>query len=214
MTGTKVDLKRELREYYAPTRTPALVVVPEHAFLMVDGRGDPNVSVEYRDAVSALFTVSYTARFALKRAGVLDYGVMPLEGLWWGPGDSSFSTADRSAWEWTAMILQPDELTDEVLADAKASAAAKRALPALGRLRLDRFAEGHAAQVLHVGPYSAEEPTIAALHAFIAAQGLEPTGKHHEIYLGDPRRSAPEKLKTVIRQPVRRAPAMREADES
>ena len=203
MATTKVDLKRELREYYAPKRTPALVEVPELAFLMVDGHGDPNVSVEYRDAVSALFAVSYGARFALKRAGVLDYGVMPLEGLWWVPNMSTFSTGEKSAWDWTAMIVQPDEVTADVLADAKASAAAKKALPALDRLRLERFAEGPAAQVLHIGPYSAEGPTIAALHAFIADNGLERAGKHHEIYLGDPRRSAPEKLKTVIRQPVR-----------
>ena len=203
MATTKVDLKRELREYYAPKRTPALVEVPELTFLMIDGHGDPNVSVEYRDAVSALFAVSYAARFALKRAGVLDYGVMPLEGLWWVPNMSTFSTAEKSAWDWTAMIVQPDDVTADVLADARASAAAKKALPALNRLRLERFAEGPAAQVLHIGPYSAEGPTIAALHAFIADNGLERAGKHHEIYLGDPRRSAPDKLKTVIRQPVR-----------
>lgn len=203
MAGTKLDLKRELREYYGATRTPALIDVPELTFLMVDGHGDPNVSVEYRDAVSALFAVSYAARFALKHAGVLDYGVMPLEGLWWVPDMSEFTTEDKSAWDWTAMIMQPDEVTDEVLADAKAGVAAKRSLPALGRLRLERFAEGRAVQVLHVGPYSAEGPTIAALHAYIADRGLERGGKHHEIYLSDPRRSAPDRMKTVIRQPVR-----------
>lgn len=203
MAGTKLDLKRELREYYGATRTPALIDVPELTFLMVDGHGDPNVSVEYRDAVSALFAVSYAARFALKHAGVLDYGVMPLEGLWWVPDMSEFTTEDKSAWDWTAMIMQPDEVTEEVLADAKAGVAAKRSLPALGRLRLERFAEGRAVQVLHVGPYSAEGPTIAALHAYIADRGLERGGKHHEIYLSDPRRSAPDRMKTVIRQPVR-----------
>lgn len=202
MAGTKVDLKRELRECYAPKRTPALVEVPELAFLMVDGHGDPNVSAEYRDAVSALFAVSYAARFALKRAGVLDYGVMPLEGLWWVPDMSTFSIEDKSAWDWTAMILQPDEVTDEVLAEAKASAAARKSLPGLDLLRLERFEEGPAAQVLHIGPYSAEGPTIAALHAFIADHGYERAGKHHEIYLGDPRRTPPQRLKTIVRQPV------------
>ena len=199
----KIDLKRELREFYAAKRNPSVVDVPELAFLMVDGHGDPNTSADYRDAVSALFSVSYAARFALKRAEVIDYGVMPLEGLWWVPDMATFSTADKSEWDWTMMILQPNEVTEAVLAEAKASAAAKRSLPALGRLRLERCAEGAAAQVLHVGPYSAEGPTITALHDFIGEQGRELAGKHHEIYLGDPARSAPEKLKTIIRQPMR-----------
>jgi hypothetical protein len=199
----KVDFKRVLRGLYAPTRTPAVVEVPEMAFLMIDGHGDPNTSAQYRDSVSALFSVAYSARFALKRAGAIDYGVMPLEGLWFVPDMATFSTEDKSAWDWTMMIMQPDEVTEAVLADAKASAAAKRSLTALDRLRLVRFAEGLAAQVLHVGPYSAEGPTIASLHEFIVEQGRELAGKHHEIYLGDPARSAPEKLKTIIRQPMR-----------
>ena len=202
MTAAKVDFKRELRELYAPTRTASLVQVPELSFLMVDGHGDPNTSAEYREAVSALFSVSYAARFALKRSGLIDYGVMPLEGLWWVPDISEFSIEDKTAWDWTAMIMQPEEVTDAVLADAK-QAAAQKGLPALERLRLERFAEGLSAQVLHVGPYSAEGPTIAGLHEFIAEQGYERAGKHHEIYLSDPGRAAPEKLKTIIRQPVR-----------
>jgi len=199
----KVDFKRVLRGLYAPTRTPTVVEVPEMAFLMIDGHGDPNTSAQYRDSVSALFSVAYSARFALKRAGAIDYGVMPLEGLWFVPDMATFSTEDKSAWDWTMMIMQPDEVTEAVLADAKASAAAKRSLPALDRLRLVRFAEGLAAQVLHVGPYTAEGPTIAWLHEFTVEQGRELAGKHHEIYLGDPARSAPEKLKTIIRQPMR-----------
>ena len=199
----KVDLKRELRGVYAPTRTPSVVEVPKLAFLMVDGHGDPNTSEQYHDAVSALFSVAYAARFALKRAEVIDYGVMPLEGLWWVPDMATFSTEDKSAWDWTMMIMQPVEVTEAVLAQAKSTAAAKRSLPALDRLRLERFAEGLAAQVLHVGPYSTEGPTIAALHDFITEQGHELAGRHHEIYLGDPARSAPEKLRTIIRQPMR-----------
>ena len=199
----KIDFKRELRGLYASPRKPTAVEVPELAFLMVDGHGDPNTSAQYRDAVSALFSVSYAARFALKRAGVIDYGVMPLEGLWWVPDMATFSTEDKSEWDWTMMIMQPDEVTEAVLAEAKANAAAKRSLQALERLRLERFAEGLAAQVLHVGPYSAEGPTITALHEFISEQGRELAGKHHEIYLGDPARSAPDTLKTIIRQPMR-----------
>jgi hypothetical protein len=202
MPATKTDFKRELRELYTAKPTPTLVEVPELAFLMIDGHGDPNTSGEYSEAVQALYAVSYAAKFALKRAGVLDYGVMPLEGLWWVPDMSRFME-DKSAWDWTMMIMQPDELTPELLEQATAKAAAKMPPAAVDRLRLERFAEGQAAQVLHTGPYSAEGPTIAGLHAFIAEHGLERAGKHHEIYLGDPRRTAPEKLKTVVRQPVR-----------
>lgn len=201
--AAKVDFKRELTGFYIARRSPTVVEMPELAFLMIDGHGDPNTSGEYRDAVSALFSVSYAARFALKRAGVIDFGVMPLEGLWWASDMAAFSVDDKSAWDWTMLIMQPDEVTAGVLADAKVRAAAEVPVTALERLRLERYAEGLAAQVLHVGPYSAEGPTIASLHAFIAEQGRELVGKHHEIYLGDPRRSAPEKLKTIIRQPMR-----------
>jgi hypothetical protein len=203
VVAAKVDFKRELTGFYIARRSPAVAEVPELAFLMIDGHGDPNTSGEYRDAVSALFSVSYAARFALKRAGVIDFGVMPLEGLWWASDMAAFSVDDKSAWDWTMLIMQPDEVTAGVLADAKVRAAAKVPVTALERLRLERYAEGLAAQILHVGPYSAEGPTTASLHAFIAEQGRELVGKHHEIYLGDPRRSAPEKLKTIIRQPMR-----------
>ncbi len=200
--ATKVDFRRELRQLYTAKRLPGVVEVPELAFLTIDGHGDPNTSEDYREAVSALFSVSYVARFALKRAGVIDFGVMPLEGLWWATDMSAFSIADKSAWDWTMLIMQPDEVTADVFAAAKGKAAAKVPGAALERLRLERLAEGLAAQVLHVGPYSAEGPTVASLHAFIAEQGRELAGKHHEVYLGDPRRSAPEKLKTIIRQPM------------
>jgi hypothetical protein len=170
---------------------------------MVDGEGDPNVSQEYRDAVQALYAVSYAVKFAVKRAaGGVDYRVMLLEGLWWVDDMSTFTVDDKSGWQWTALIAQPDLVTGELVEQAIAAAAAKRALPAAGRVRLERFREGRAAQVLHRGPFSAEGPTIAGLHGFIAAQGLGRRGKHHEIYLTDPSRTAPERLKTVIRQPV------------
>lgn len=201
--AAKADFKRELGEFYAARRSPAIVEVPELALVMIDGHGDPHTSGEYRDAVPALFSVSYAARFALKRAGVIDFAVLPLEGLWRASDTSAFSIGDKSAGDWTMLIMQPDEVTAEVLADATIRAAAKVPVRALERLRLERFAEGLAAQVLHLGPYRAEGPTIANLHAFIAEQGREPADKHHEIYLGDPRRSAPEKLNTIIPQPMR-----------
>jgi hypothetical protein len=199
----KIDFKRELRDLYAAGREPSLVEVPTLAFLMVDGHGDPNTAAEYRDAVEALYAVAYAAKVAVKLApDGIDFGVMPLEGLWWVPDMSRFTIENTSDWSWTAMIMQPEPVTAEIVRAARRKAAAKKSLPALELLRLERFREGLAAQIMHLGPYADEGPTIAQLHAFIAEQGYAPTGKHHEIYLSDPTRSAPEKLKTLIRQPV------------
>lgn len=201
MTTTKVDLKRELRSLYTASAAASLVEVPELQYLMVDGHGDPNRSQSFHDAVGALYALSYGAKFALKRTGALDYRVMPLEGLWSAPEAPPFPTEDPSAWDWTLMIMQPEQVIPEVVAGAMDVAAHKK-VPALNRVRLERLAEGQAAQVLHRGPYSNEGPTIAALHAFIADCGLQPVGRHHEIYLSDPRRAAPESMRTILRQPV------------
>lgn len=200
---TTVDLRRELRNLHSAARTPALLEVPELPFLVIDGHGDPNTAPAYAESVEALYTVAYTVRFALKRGpAAVDAPVMPLEGLWWTADMATFSVEDKSAWDWTMMILLPPQATDDVVDEARAAAERKKRLDPIGRVRRERYAEGLSAQVLHVGPYSAEGPTVAALHAFIAARGCRLTGKHHEIYLGDPRRSAPEKLRTIIRQPV------------
>jgi hypothetical protein len=203
MVATKIDFMRELRELYAPAREPSLVEVPDLAFLMIDGHGDPNTEPEFSEAIEALYTVAYAAKFTIKRAPEgIDYRVMPLEGVFWAADMSTFTTGERSAWDWTLMIMQPDQVTSEVLGEALATASEKKSLGAIGRMRLEVFAEGLAAQVLHIGPYAAEGPTIQRLHAFIAEQGYERRGKHHEVYLSDPRRAAPERLKTVLRQPV------------
>jgi hypothetical protein len=192
---------------YAPGRTPVLVTVPDFLFLMIDGRGDPTTSPEYAQAVAALYAVSYTVKFELKRAHQgLDYRVLPLEGLWWAADMLAFPIEDRAKWDWTMMIRQPELVHPELVDESARVVAARRSLPAALRLRLERFDEGPAAQLMHVGPFSTEGPTIERLHAFIAAQGYQPAGKHHEIYLGDPRRTAPERLKTVLRQPVAPAP--------
>ena len=199
----KVDFKRELRELYAAGRDPVLVDVPEMAFLMIDGHGDPNTAPEYGQAVEALYAIAYAAKFAVKRApDGIDYGVMPLEGLWWTPDMATFTTADKSAWDWRMMIMQPPQVTVDVFEAARAKAAKKKPSDAIGCVRLERFAEGPAAQVMHSGPYATEGPTIERLHAFIAEHGYERAGKHHEIYLSDPRRCAPEKMKTILRQPI------------
>jgi hypothetical protein len=201
-TGLKTDLKRELKYLFAPPKDPVMVDVPELSFLMIDGKGDPNDSQEFMDAIQALYSVSYGSKFALKREAGLDYTVMPLEGLWWVEDGAPFNLESKDGWQWTAMIVQPPEVTPDLVRRAAAEAFRKRELLALWKIRLESFHEGLAAQVMHVGPYSAERPTIEALHAFIEAEGYVPRGKHHEIYLGDPRRTAPQRLKTVIRQPV------------
>lgn len=192
MTATKIDMLRESRELYVAPRKPVLVEVPEFKFLMVDGHGHPESSTH--DAIGALYQASYKLKFALKRGPLaLDYKVMPLEGLWWMPDMTGFSVERKDEWDWTLMIRQPEEVDEEMLAGAE---------PAV-RLRLERWEEGRSAQLMHIGPYADEGPSIRLLHAFIEEQGLERAGKHHEIYIGDPRRSAPERLKTVLRQPVR-----------
>ena len=202
--ATKVDYKRELSELYSASRVPQLVDVPALSYLMIDGHGDPNTAVEYREAVEALYAISYAAKFIVKGApDGADYGVLPLEGLWWTADMSTFSTEDKSAWAWTMMIMQPDVVTTEIFGQALVKTAKKR-LAAHGRVWLERLAEGRSAQIMHVGPYATEAPTIEQLHAFIAKHGLRRRGKHHEIYLSDPRRSAPENMKTIIRQPVQR----------
>lgn len=199
----KIDLKKELKQLYRPSAKEAVQVdVPAFRFLMVDGKGDPNASLAYAQAVEALFSVSYTAKFMLKKGPAqIDYAVMPLEGLWWADDLSAFVADDRANWKWTMMIMQPHFVATEVIDAAIAAVRSRKPLPGLDRLRLEEFAEGRCAQVLHVGPFTEEGPTIERLHAFINARsGL--AGKHHEIYLSDIRRADPAKWKTIIRQPM------------
>lgn len=196
-TATKVNVDK----LYAPSAAhPEIVDVPELDFLMVDGSGNPNTSEEFQHAIEALFSLSYGIHFALKKMGV-ESRVRPLEALWWIEG-GDFLDAKPSQWRWTAMMLQPEALTPGLFEEVRTETLRKKPSPSLRKVRLAKFAEGPSAQVMHVGPYSAEKPSIVRLRAFIADQGRKPRGKHHEIYLGDPRRAAPEKLKTAIRQPI------------
>jgi hypothetical protein len=200
----KIDYKKRLSEFYkASAKIPHIVDVPEMNFLMVDGQGDPNVSQEFQDAIEALYSLSYTLKFTIKKgeSGV-DYGVPPLEGLWWADDMSAFKSGRKDEWKWTLMIMQPEFVTPELVDAAIEKVRVKKNPAALSKVRFESFSEGAAAQILHVGPYSEEGPTIEKLHAFIRDVGHEPAGKHHEIYLGDPRRAAPEKLRTIIRQPM------------
>jgi hypothetical protein len=189
-----------------------VVDVPEQLVVAVDGRGDPG-GPEFAAAVQALYAVSYPAHFLVKKRLGEAPRVMPLEALWWvedgaaldtftrvATGEASVDDVDRSLWRWRAFIAQPAPIDEEVLAAAVDTAEQKD--PAAPRVTVERWREGRCAQLLHVGPYAAEAPSIVALHAGLAAQGYRPRGRHHEIYLGDPRRSAPEKLRTILRHPV------------
>ncbi len=201
-----LDLKKQLKPYLTPpVDRPQIVDVPEMQFLMIDGRGYPGTSQEYRDALSALYSLAYGIKFALKKGpAATDYPVMASEGLWWMEDMSQFSLERKDEWQWTMMIMQPDAVTPELFDRMLSETMKKKPLPGLKHLRLERFCEGLCAQIMHIGPYSAEAPNIQKLHHFIADNGYRLCGRHHEIYLGDPNRSAPEKLRTIIRQPMER----------
>ncbi len=201
MMMNKIDFKKTLKELYLPPRRPVLVDVPEMQFLMIDGAGPPE-NEEYQSAIQILYGVSFPMKFKLKKAGVVDYTVPPLEGLWWVEASDTFDISQRDDWRWTAMIMQPEQVTQDLVIETIEEVEEKKGIEIQNRLRLETFHEGRSAQIMHIGPYSAEGPTIQKLHDFIEAEGLSPRGKHHEIYLSDPRRAAPDRLKTVIRQPV------------
>ena len=198
-----IDLRKANKELYAPKAgVVAFVEVPPMQFAAIDGTGDPNTSAAYGEAVSALYAVSYAVKGYRKTTGAGDYVVMPLEGFWSMADDAPYAPDERERWVWTLLIRQPDDLTGEQFTQVRDEARRKRGLAKLADVRLEAFAEGLAAQTLHLGPFADEAPTIARLHEFIAAQGRTPRGKHHEIYLSDPRRTAPARLRTILRQPV------------
>lgn len=199
----KIDRRKDLAAFYKARATPEIVNVPVLDFVAVDGEGDPETSADFAAAIEALYGISYTLKFTLRaRPGGADYAVMPLEALWWSDDMSAFRRDDRKRWKWTAMIAQPPELTAEDMREAASQLLTRKPdLTAVGRLRWLPFTEGLSAQLLHVGPYNAEQANIERLHDFIAGQGGELSGKHHEIYLSDARRTAPDRLRTIVRQP-------------
>ncbi|WP_447007918.1 GyrI-like domain-containing protein [Saccharothrix isguenensis] len=204
---TPYDVKRELKALYAPkNRDWALVDVPPQQFIAVAGRGDPNTAPEYARAVEALYSVAYALKFASKRAG-RDFVVGPLEGLWWSDDPAVFTAREKDSWQWRMLISQPDWITARDVEEAREATSAKKKLPTIAEVRHEELAEGTCAQVLHIGSYDDETPVLAALHNdYLAANDLEMTGLHHEVYIGDPRRTEPAKLRTVLRQPVRFKP--------
>jgi len=216
----KYDVKREHPELYAPSaKAFAVVDVPAMRYLAVDGHGDPNTASSYADAVAALFGVAYALKFAGRLAHGRDVVVAPLEGLWWADDQGAFVARDKGSWNWTMLIAQPDWIDEDAVAEAVDAMRAKQAEqamgakgendgngvnPALDLLRLEHLHEGPSVQILHVGSYDDEAPTLARLHdEWMPQHGLTFNGPHHEVYLSDARRTAPEKLRTVLRQPVR-----------
>jgi hypothetical protein len=202
---SNIDFKKTLKHLYQPSQKEFSVVeAPAMQFLMVDGRGDPNTAPEYEEALAALYAVAYKIRFASKKALGKVYTVPPLEGLWWAEDMDAFTTApDKSRWEWTMMIMQPEWITPQMVEEAVTAVKKKKDPAALHKVRLESYEEGLSVQIMHVGSYDEEAPTLRRLHhEFMPAHGYTFNGKHHEIYLSDPRRVAPEKLKTVLRQPV------------
>ncbi|WP_232677794.1 GyrI-like domain-containing protein [Nocardioides sp. R-C-SC26] len=200
----KVDLRRSIDGYRARAGQFRILDMPRVAYLMVDGRGDPNTAPRYADALASLYPVAYTLKFASKGLG-RDYVVPPLEALWWAEDMTAFTSArDKSAWSWTVMLLCPEWITSAMVDDAVGSCRAKRDVPPLlDDVRFASLDEGTCVQTLHLGPYDDEGPVLAELHGrFIPQHGLAMSGRHHEIYLNDARRTDPAKLRTILRQPV------------
>ena len=201
----KIDLRKQLKHIYSPSaKVFSLIEIPPLQYLMIDGHGDPAVVTEYTDAVQTLYGISYTLKFHLKKTQGIDYTVMGLQGLWWMPDMREFSLERRADWDWTMMILQPEFITPDLVEDAKIQADAKGKAPLAHRIRLTTLEEGACVQIMYFGAYVDEAPVIAQMHAWIHDNGYTPTGKHHEIYLSDPRRVAPEKNKTILRQPIQK----------
>jgi hypothetical protein len=207
----KLDLRKEFKYLYAPSAREVQVVdVPAFNFVMVDGRFGPAETPEtaqaFQDALGALYGVSYTLKFTskLRERDPIDYTVMALEGLWWtDSGDFDFNRKDE--WSWTLMMMQPDHVTGEMVREALRQVEEKRPNPALSKVRFERFHEGLAMQIMHVGPYAEEPRTLERMRLFAVQNGYVLRGRHHEIYLGDPRRAKPDRLKTVLRHPLQKS---------
>lgn len=199
----KIDFKKELKHLYQPSAKEVVQVdVPTLNYLMIDGHGDPNTTRTHAEAVQALFLTSYAIKFKVKKSELgVDYAVMPLEGLWWATDMSAFSSGDRTQWQWTMMIMQPSLVDTRFVENVMAELVDKKNIPGLAQLRFEGFHEGLCAQIMHIGPFSQEGPTIQRLHDFIENRSCI-IGKHHEIYLSDIRRAHPKNWKTIIRQPM------------
>lgn len=202
----KIDLKKQYKDLYTPSAKKFTILeIPKMNFIMIDGHGDPNNEPSYTAAIETLYSLSYTLKFHVKKTIKMDYTVMGLEGLWWVPDMKEFNITRKEDWDWTAMIMQPDFITPSLFEEAKRQVIAKGKGPRINEAHFESFYEGLCVQVMYIGPFNDEGPTIANMHTYAKEQGYDLAGKHHEIYLSDFRRTAPEKLKTVIRQPLKKA---------
>lgn len=210
MTKTeKRDFKKELKALYNPSSKDFSVIeVPPLNYLMIDGEGDPNTAQAYKDAVEALFGVSYAIKFAIRERDGVDYGVMPLEGIWWSDDPDAFINDEKDKWKWTMLIMQPEIVTEADFTAALEVTKAKKDKgdnPALSLVRFESYYEGLSVQILHKGAFDEEGPTLARLHReYLPANGYVETLHHHEIYLTDTTRAAPENWRTILRQPVKK----------
>jgi hypothetical protein len=208
MESEVIDFKKERKDLYQPKTTPSIIDVPEMVFIAVDGMGDPNTSADYSAAVELLYGLTYTIKMGNK--AVLEYVVPPLEGFWDVAGDfrgGGAAIADKSKFVWTMLIRQPEFVTLDVFENAKTALAKKKPGLDTSKARLEKITEGLCVQVMHIGPYDDEPATVAAMDSYALENGfvidIKDTRRHHEIYLGDPRKTAPEKLKTILRHPVK-----------
>jgi hypothetical protein len=202
----KVNFKKDLAQLYNPKNTEwEMVEVPTMNFLMVDGRGDPNTAKDYRDAVEALYSIAYAIKLMSRKTLGRDYVVPPLEGLWSADDPATFTNRDKDKYQWTMMIMQPDWITEARFLRGLESTTAKGKLPALSKVRFERYREGRSLQLLHIGSYDDEAPKLKQLHTeYMPEHNLTFNGRHHEIYLSNPQRTATAKLKTILRQPIRK----------
>ncbi|MBT3244792.1 MAG: hypothetical protein HN352_16720 [Bacteroidetes bacterium] len=201
----KIDYKKELKYLYRPSANKVETVdVPKMDFLMIDGIGNPNTSQDFKDATEGLYALAYAVKFMIKKGELeVDFGVMPLEALWWVDNMTKFDVDNKDDWKWTLMIMQPEIVSKQIIAEAREQVRINKKLPILSQIRYDSYDEGNSAQTLHLGPFSEEGPTIEKVHNFISENGNKNAGKHHEIYLSDIRKAEPAKWRTVIRQPIK-----------
>jgi hypothetical protein len=204
----KIDLKKEYKELYSPKKDKiSFIEVPKFKYLSIEGKGNPNTSIDYQNSINALMPVSFKTKFLMKKEYSSDYVVMPLEGLWWADNIEDFRSNNKDVWKWKSMIMQPDFVEKEHINQAIDEVLSKKdispdIISSIEKIKFEDFKEGLSAQILHVGSYSDEKSTINKLHENILDNGYEFNGLHHEIYLSDVRRTKPEKLRTIIRQPI------------
>lgn len=201
----KLDFKKLYKTYYSPkSDKPEIISMPRMQFLMVDGRGDPNNSADFQAAFGLLYGTAYTMKFSRKKTGKTDFSIGALEGLWWNEKGEAFGMDRKDDWYWTLMLWVPDDITQDEFETARGALKARKPELTTERIRLGTYKEGVVVQIMHIGPYDTEQSDVEKMHSFASAEGYTQSGKHHEIYFGDPRRTVPEKLRTILRHPLER----------